>query len=59
VPFFGPFLLITNGAGNLTIPATTPKGIPCGLNVYMQFGIVDPVSIGGVALSNAMRITTP
>jgi hypothetical protein len=59
VPFFGPFLLATNGAGNLNIQASAPKGIPCGLDIFMQYGINDPASIGGVALSNAMQVTTP
>ena len=59
VPFFGPFLLATNGAGNLSIPAITPKDIPCGLDIFLQYGIDDPAAVGGVALSNAMQVTTP
>ena len=60
VPFLGPFMLSTNGAGNLNIPvASFPKDIPCGLDIYLQYGIDDPASIGGVALSNAVRVTTP
>ena len=60
VPFLGPFMLATNGAGNLTIPvASFPKEIPCGLKLYLQYGIDDPAAVGGVALSNASEVTTP
>jgi hypothetical protein len=59
VPFFGPFLLATNAAGNLNLPAVTPTDFPCGLDIFMQYGIDDPVAFGGVALSNAVQITTP
>ena len=59
VPFFGPFLLATNGAGELSLPATAPHDIPCGLDIYLQYGIDDPAAVGGVALSNALRVTTP
>ena len=60
VPFLGPFLLSTDGAGNLSIPvASFPKDIPCGLEIYLQYGIEDPVAIGAVALSNATRVVTP
>ena len=59
VPFFGPFILATNGSGNLSLPTVTPKDIPCGLDIYMQYGIDDPAAVGGVALSNALQVTTP
>ena len=60
VPFLGPFLLTTDGTGAFSIPvASFPKDIPCGLDVYLQYGIDDPMAFGSVALSNALQARTP
>lgn len=60
VPWVGPIILATDGSGGLTINVSSfPKEIPCGLDVYIQFGIEDPNTPGGVALSNAQQVRTP
>jgi hypothetical protein len=60
VPFLGPFLLTTDGTGSFSIPvASFPKDLPCGVEVYLQYGIDDPMALGGVALTNALQVRTP
>ena len=59
VPFLGPVLGASNALGALDIAAATPKGLPCGLEFYLQYGVDDPAAIGGVALSNALAVKTP
>jgi len=49
----------TSPAGTLALPFTWPAGLPSGFNIYYQYGIQDPAAVQGVALSNALKSTTP
>jgi hypothetical protein len=51
--------LFTNGAGAFTVNGIWPVGIPSGTTVYLQYLIVDPGSVTGFALSNAISATAP
>ncbi len=48
-----------NALGNLRIAATVPAGLPQGLDVYLQWFVVDPVAIKGLAASRTWHSITP
>jgi hypothetical protein len=59
VPAFQPpggffVTLFANGAGELTINDTWPTGLPAGLELYLQYWIVDPGAAFGLSASNAV-----
>ena len=52
-------VLVTDGSGELIIPGTWPAGVPTGFMIYLQYWIVDPASVCGLAASNAVAGTAP
>ncbi len=58
-PFTIPLVLPTSATGTLSIPFTMPMGVPPGVELWMQWAIVDAAAVQGYALSNALRATTP
>jgi len=58
-----PFTLLrfvtTNGAGGFTLPFAMPPGVPSTTQLWVQVAIQDTAAVSGVALSNALRGTTP
>ncbi len=57
-PFASQILLITDGAGELTLPFNWNFSFPVGTNMWAHTAVVDPTAPGGVSLTNAMRLTT-
>jgi hypothetical protein len=55
----GPLLMDTDVHGALSLPFTLPPGLSPGTELFFQFAILDPVAIEGVALSNAVKASTP
>ena len=51
--------LFTNAQGRVILNATWPLGLPSGLDVYLQYWLVDAAGPAGLAASNAVRGTTP
>ncbi len=51
--------LSTDAKGNLHLPFTFPEGVAAGTELYFQYGVQDAVGPKGVALSNAVKGTTP
>lgn len=49
----------TSAGGTIVLPFTWPAGIPSGSSFYFQMAIADPAAVAGVALSNALKGTTP
>lgn len=48
-----------NATGSLTLPGTTPAGLPSGASAVMQVWIADPAAIAGASATNALVATTP
>lgn len=46
--------LATNSSGAILLPTTWPSGIPAGTTIVLQYWIVDPVGVFGVAASNGL-----
>ena len=69
IPFYGGLLvpnpavtfpsLTTDGTGTMVLAGTWPAGVPSGLHIYFQSLIPDAAASAGVAMSNAVRATTP
>jgi hypothetical protein len=59
VPLLLTLPLTTSPAGTITLPFTWPTGLPSGVDIYYQCGIQDSAAVQGVALSNALKATTP
>ncbi len=63
VPPLDPFIFVTPpGPGPVMLPlpvASFPKGIPCGLELYMQWIVQDGAATAGFALSNAQQVRAP
>ena len=69
VPFKGgtlvanPFLLTvplaTSSGGALLLPFTWPSGVPSGTSIWFQYAVKDAAAVYGVALSDALKGTTP
>ncbi len=59
VPALLTSVLSTSPAGSIPLPFTMPNGLPSGLDIYYQCGIQDSAAVKGVALSNALKSTTP
>jgi hypothetical protein len=51
--------LFTNAQGRVILNATWPLGLPSGLDVYLQYWVLDSAGPAGFAASNAVRGTTP
>jgi len=51
--------LATFPNGTLPLPFLWPTGVPAGLDFHFQYAISDAAAIKGVALSNAVKVTTP
>ncbi len=45
--------------GTLLLPFRWPAGLSSGASLWFQVSIADPAALAGVALSNAVRATTP
>lgn len=45
--------------GTLPLPFTWPSGIAPGSSMWVQYAIFDPAAVQSVALSNALKATTP
>jgi hypothetical protein len=43
----------------IALPLIWPAGLPSGFNIYYQIGIQDIEAVQGIALSNALKSTTP
>jgi hypothetical protein len=57
-PLFS-ILLFTSPSGTLSLPFTWPGGVPSGASLWFQYSISDAAAVAGVALSNAIKATTP
>jgi hypothetical protein len=51
--------LVTGAPGSILLPFLWPTGIPSGISFYFQYAIADAAAVQGVALSNALKGTTP
>lgn len=51
--------LPTDPAGEWVISTSWPVGLPSGLGITLQTLVADSAAVGGYALSNGLRITTP
>ena len=49
----------TSPTGGIGFPFTWPTGLPSAFNIYYQYAIKDAAAVQGVALSNALKSTTP
>ncbi len=58
-PWLATFNLVTNGGGAIPIQGEWPAGVPADSQFWFQYAIQDPVAKANVALSNALRATTP
>ncbi|MGQ0553055.1 MAG: hypothetical protein ACT4PU_07530 [Planctomycetota bacterium] len=60
VPVAQTFSLTTNGAGALSLSfAEWPSGVPAGFELWFQYAVLDFAAPQGVALSRAVKLTTP
>lgn len=59
VPFFDPVIANTSASGTISIPFVMPSGIPAGTGIWVQWAIQDAAAAQGIALSNAIKGTTP
>jgi len=53
------FALFTQPDGSLPIAFTWPGGVPASTAIWFQYAIADPAAVQHVALSNALKATTP
>ena len=51
--------LSSDAEGAATIPFVWPLGMPSGLTLWYQAGLLDPGAPSGIGLTNALRATTP
>jgi hypothetical protein len=51
--------LVTSGSGTLNLPFVWPTGLPPYTNLWFQYSISDLAAVKKVALSNALKATTP
>ncbi len=58
-PYNSQLFFFSNAAGFFTAAASWPPGIPTGTEVTFQFFVDDPGTIWGIAMTNAVRGTTP
>jgi hypothetical protein len=51
--------LWTDAQGRISLAGNLPQGLPTGLDLFMQFWIVDPHGAFGFSASNAVSLTVP
>jgi hypothetical protein len=49
----------TDAGGAVSLPFSWPVGLPSAFSMYYQYAVQDAGAVQGVALSNALRSTTP
>jgi FG-GAP repeat/FG-GAP-like repeat len=54
-----PVLFLTNGAGTLVAGTNWPSSVPAGFDLFVQALVKDGAAAQGIALSNAVKATTP
>jgi len=59
VPILLTVSFTTSPTGTVALPFTWPTGLPSGFSTYYQYAIKDAAAVQGVALSNALKATTP
>jgi len=59
VPALVSLALATGPSGSIALPFAWPAGLPSAFNLYYQFALPDAGAVQGVALSNALKSTTP
>lgn len=59
VPVLTSFALGIPGSGEFVLPFTWPAGVPSDVDVFFHWAVEDAGAPVGVALSNALRATTP
>jgi len=57
LPADGFLFFPTGAAGEVDFTFTWPLTMPSGLNLYTQYGVLDPSVAGGIALSNTLQLT--
>lgn len=57
VPATGFLVFPTDANGEIDFTFTWPLTMPSGASIYAQYGVLDGVAAGGVALSNTLQIT--
>jgi hypothetical protein len=58
-PSIPPTYAVTSATGEITFRFTMPPGMPSGTEAWLQWGIADAAAVQGVALSNAVKGTSP
>ena len=51
--------LITAPFGTLNVPFVWPAGVPSDVSLWLQYLINDAAAVHGIAMSNAIKLTTP
>lgn len=59
VPSVYELVTTTDASGTIGLAFPWPDGMPSGIEMYMQWGILDPGVTPGVALSNALAVEAP
>jgi hypothetical protein len=59
VPQGGAIFWNADGNGSLSLPATFPMGLPSGLDLFLQFVVLDIGPFPDLLLSNCQKLTTP
>ncbi|GJM23169.1 MAG: hypothetical protein DHS20C15_30840 [Planctomycetota bacterium] len=59
IPLFKLAFAATNPSGGIQLSFTMPSGVVAGVEVHVQWAIQDVTAVSGVALSNAIKGTTP
>lgn len=60
VPSFNLMLTLgTDGSGNLSLSGTMQNGVPSGVEIFLQYLILDPGGVHGMSFSNGLQAITP
>jgi hypothetical protein len=59
VPSIYELVTTTDASGTIAVAFPWPDGVPTGMEVYLQWGMVDAGATQGVALSNALAVEAP
>ncbi len=57
-PFFTLVPLTSSPSGEIPLPFVFPTGVPAGIEIWVQYGVVDPTAPFGISISNAMKGVT-